>query len=376
MKTTLRCALSGVACSFAIFASLAAAGPLNPPAGAVAPTAKPLAEVEPRTAINATNTPGDATSLFKITQAGSYYLTGNITGVVGKNGIVIAASGVTLDLNGFDLAGVPGMGNFDGVTATGALITSLTVVNGSVRNWGGGGVNFASVAATGCRIEGVVASGNGGNGINSGHASTVTRCSAYANSANGFNAGNGSVLSGCSAHSNTGNGFVGGLGAAFSNCAAFSNAASGFFTTAGNTLTGCSSYGNSLSGFNVANAGTVVDCSARFNAIDGIVASSSCLIRGNTCANNGNNGDGAGIHIVGADCRVEGNNCTGADRGIDVDTSGNFIARNTCSGNSVNWDVVASNTILVVTATSAGAVLGNAGGTAPGSTDPNANFSY
>jgi hypothetical protein len=56
------------------------AGPLGPPAGPVASSYKTLTEVEPRTAINAANTPGDATSLFKITQPGSYYLTGNITG--------------------------------------------------------------------------------------------------------------------------------------------------------------------------------------------------------------------------------------------------------------------------------------------------------
>src|SRR5438105_3055049 len=92
------------------------AGDLNPPAGPVAPTHKTLTEVEPRIAINATNTPGDANSLFKITQPGSYYLTGNITGVAAKNGIAIAASGVTLDLNGFDLLGVAS--SLDGVSVT------------------------------------------------------------------------------------------------------------------------------------------------------------------------------------------------------------------------------------------------------------------
>jgi hypothetical protein len=37
---------------------------------------------------------------------------------------------------------------------------------------------------------------------------------------------------------------------------------------------------------------------------------------------------------------------------------------------------VAGNVILVVNATTAAAVTGNSGGTAPGSTDPNANFTY
>jgi len=57
------------------------AGDLNPPPGPVASTMKTLSEVEPRIAVNSINTPGDADSLFKITQPGSYYLTGNITGV-------------------------------------------------------------------------------------------------------------------------------------------------------------------------------------------------------------------------------------------------------------------------------------------------------
>ena len=95
-------------------AGLLFAGPLDPPAGPVTSTYKTLTEVEPRIAISATNTPGDADSVFKITQPGSYYLTGNITGVVGKHGIEIAVSGVTLDLGGFDLVGVPGMGAFVG----------------------------------------------------------------------------------------------------------------------------------------------------------------------------------------------------------------------------------------------------------------------
>ena len=110
---------------------------------------------------------------------------------------------------------------------------------------------------------------------------------------------------------------------------------------------------------------------------DGINVFSSCLVLNNACSLNGNGaGDGAGIHATSADNRIEGNNCIGADRGIDVDVAGNIIVKNTCSGNANNWDVVAGNVILVVNATTAAAVSGNSGGTAPGSTDPNANFSY
>src|SRR5689334_9465486 len=106
------------------------AGPLDPPAGPVTPTYKTLTEVEPRIAINAINTPGDADSLFKITKPGSYYLTGNITGVVGRHGVEIIVGGVTLDLNGFDLVGVPAMGEFDGVSVTVESLRNITVTNG------------------------------------------------------------------------------------------------------------------------------------------------------------------------------------------------------------------------------------------------------
>ncbi|MDO8631854.1 MAG: hypothetical protein Q7R41_15310, partial [Phycisphaerales bacterium] len=65
-----------------------------------------------------------------------------------------------------------------------------------------------------------------------------------------------------------------------------------------------------------------------------------------------------------------------ADRGIDVDGTGNIIVRNTCSGNATNWDIVAGNVSLVVQGVAGAAILGNTGGVAPGSTDPNANFTY
>ena len=69
--------------------AFAVAGPLNPPAGAISSTAKTLVEVEPRTAISSTNTPGDADSQFRITAPGSYYLTGNIAGVANRKAIEV-----------------------------------------------------------------------------------------------------------------------------------------------------------------------------------------------------------------------------------------------------------------------------------------------
>src|SRR5688572_7177275 len=75
-----------------------AQGSLTPP-GPPAPSMKTLAQIEPRTAISALP--------FTINQSGSYYLTTNLTGVSGQSGITVAAHNVTVDLGGFELAGVP-----------------------------------------------------------------------------------------------------------------------------------------------------------------------------------------------------------------------------------------------------------------------------
>src|SRR5262245_16845588 len=114
------------------------AGPLNPPLGGVAGTYKTLTEVEPRTAISPANTPGDADSVYRIAQPGSYYLTGNITGVTGKAGIEIAANNVTLDLGGFTLSGVSGA--LSGVTAP-SIQTNITIRGGIIAGWPQSGVS-------------------------------------------------------------------------------------------------------------------------------------------------------------------------------------------------------------------------------------------
>ncbi len=374
------------------------AGDLNPPAGPVAPTHKTLTDLEPRIAVNSVNTPGDGSYIYKINQPGSYYLTGNITGAVGMHGIGIAVSGVTLDLNGFDLVGVPGMGAFDGVRIIFNDQSNIAVVNGSVRNWGRDGVNLSSLGQTNCRVANVLASGNANNGIVTGdHATitncsansnaigifafiggTVTNCSASMNSDRGIFAQDGAVITDCSASLNTGSGIVTTDGCTISNCTAYDNNVDGIHVNSGCVILGCTVYRNSGSGINISTGSTVAHCSVRLNTLDGILGNGSSVIRDNTCSSNGlGAGVGAGIHVTQSDNRIEGNNCTGADRGIDVDVSGNIIIKNTCSGNTTaNWDIVAGNVCLVVQGVTGAAILGNTGGVAPGSTDPGANFTF
>jgi parallel beta-helix repeat protein len=126
----------------------------------------------------------------------------------------------------------------------------------------------------------------------------------------------------------------------------------------------------------VGQGNTIHGSTAAANKGDGIRISNDTVARENTCDGNGNGGDGAGIHATGDDNRVEGNNVTDNDRGIDVDAAGNFIVRNTASGNTKNWDVAAGNKCLVVLGIDAAAIDGDSGGSSPGSTNPNANYTY
>lgn len=318
-------------------AGFAIAGPLNPPVGPVVSTGKTLTEVEPRIAINLANTPGDADSLFKITQSGSYYLTGNVQGVSFKHGIEIAVGGVSIDLNGFELAGT-GMA-LDGVSSTVASLANINIRNGTVRNWGDCGIDLGTVPASNSRISDVLCRGNSSIGILAGASTIITDCAASQNGNDGINANTACVVE---------------------RCTALGNLSSGIVVVAGST---------------------VRECIARTNSFHGIALSNNGnLIIGNNCSGNGAAGDGANILVANVqDNRIEGNNCTGADRGIDVDGTGNIVIKNTCSGNTTaNWSIAAGNAVapIVSATTNAAAINGNTYSGNLGSTDPNANFTY
>jgi parallel beta-helix repeat protein len=348
-RRALLAGLGGLAAG-AFFASTANAGPLNPPLGPIQSTPGP----EPRIPINAANTPGTATALFRITQPGSYYLTANITGVSGKHGIEIAADGVTIDLMGFDLLGVPGVGSFSGVIKGSAGVRNITIRNGSVRNWSLNGINLsANGLATGGHIDSVNASGNSSAGIMVGINFTIHNCTATENNFTGIITGMGCTITGCTAGINGSNGFSVGTGCLVTNCTATGNGIDGILAAGGSTVTNCCASGNGR---------------------HGIAPNGSCLIRGNSCRSHT---AGAGIRIFFSDNRVEANSCIGNSVGVQALTSGNFIAANTCAGNTTNWDIAANNVCLVVAATAIStAFSGNSGGLSPGSTNPNANYTY
>ncbi|MCC6425406.1 MAG: right-handed parallel beta-helix repeat-containing protein [Phycisphaerales bacterium] len=367
------------------------AGPLDPPAGPIDSTYRTLTEVEPRTPINSTTTPGDADSVFKIIKPGSYYLTGQLTGANGKIGLEIAASSVSIDLRGFSVVGVNG--SLQGIRTT-ANGNDVTISNGIVRNWGGDGMNlitddnfgailtnmhFSGNGNAGCRVDlGAVlssctASNNGAEGFVSTGNAIFENCSATSNGEDGFVTYYGTVFRDCSARENTGNGYTINENCSVENCTAYTNGATGFDATFGLTITNSSSVANTAGGFDIGDGSIITHCTARDNGADGITITNATVAFGNNCSGN----TAAGIRVFGNDSRIEGNNARENLRGIDVDSVGNIIIRNTASGNTTaNYSIVSGNVCYVVNAATAGSIGGSSGGTPPGSTDPSVNFSY
>ncbi len=339
MESRIRLNLE-VAVFLAMIGGMARAGDLNPPAGPVAPTHKTLTEVEPRIAINATNTPGDADSVFRIALSGSYYLTSNVFGAAGKSGIEIGVDNVTIDLAGFSLIGAPGA--LDGISAPGR--SDIAIRNGNVRSWPGDGIGLSSASQT--VVEEVVARSNTGIGINTFSRSLVKDCICYANGGAGIVVGSVSTMT---------------------LCLCYNNGGPGISTGGTSTITQCVTRLNQAQGILAVGPATISGCTSATNTTHGIEVSSTCFVSGNECSNAGNGGTGANILATGGDNRIEGNNVTGGDFGIQVTGTGNLIVRNSSSGaGTANYSIAASNKDAQVLSPGSGFV----------STDPWANFTY
>ena len=369
--------------------SVFAQGPLTPPPGAPAPTMKTLDQVEARTIINSANTPGDASSSFIISAPGSYYLTGNITGVAGKHGITIAASEVTFNLNGFAVTGVPGS-SLNGINVSGVR-ANISVLNGSVSNWGGDGVSAASArnsqyrdlrlagntltglnAGVGSSVLNCTARINASSGISVGLGSTVTGCTAQENFQHGFSTDSGVTVTGCSAYLNQGRGINVGDSCTVTDCTVRSNTTDGIVTGNDCNINHCTIRRNDGKGIFASTGNVVNECTVSFNGSDGIIVESDCLITKNNCRQNGRLGSGIGIHVVtgGSANRIEENNCTNNNNaGFFLESGGNILIRNTARGNGgglSNYITASGNTIGPVLSASDPITSNN----------PWANFSY
>lgn len=344
-------------------------GSLTPP-GPPTPTMKTLDQVEARTPVDSTHTPGDATYEFIIDQSGSYYLTRNIF-VSKPTAIHITASGVTLDLNGFQI-GRRTAGSGDGIVVSAA---NCLIKNGSITGFTGDGVLgsggsangvvshvIASTCsrgievttdgwlidrcnannntsdgiktAVGCTISYCTALNNAGSGIFTASGCTIAASTASRNSV-GFNVGSGNTLVGSTAAFNTTKGIYPGSDSTIKDCSATSNGIGIDMSGAnGSVIAHCAVSENTGKGISGGVALIITDCTVYFNGGDGITVNQSCQVISNNASSNVNGG--AGIRTVGFGNRIDNNHCVGnASYGIkSAGPTTDIVIRNDCSGNA------------------------------------------
>jgi hypothetical protein len=235
-------------------------------------------------------TPGDAPGFpVTISRPGSYRLASNLT-VPDANttAIQITADDVTLDLNGFRIAGPivcnpePTTCNASGTGAGVQSVSSGTVAprgirlrNGTIRGMGLVGV---LLLGDGSIVDRVNASGNAGPGIVVGSDGTVTDSVASVN-----------ILAGI-------------VGAAVRNSSADKNSGMGIFIRVDGVATGNRANSNGTSGIIASNSSTLAGNTANNNKNFGIDAACPSSIVGNTTAAN----PVGGIHTDGA-CALANN---------------------------------------------------------------------
>lgn len=308
---------------------------LTPPGAPADNVFKTLNQVEPRIPINATNTPGDANSVFKITQPGSYYLTGNVQGESGKDGIRIEAfdEEVSLDLAGMTLEGVAGSGN--GIYSN---AKTVSIFNGVIRNFDGTGV-----LAIGANIFNVELISNA-VGIRADSESSIRNCSVSSSR----------IVNGSGGH-----GILAGFGTHVAICNSSLNKGVGIGLIGSNVI--------------------VEGCLLRLNEGGGIelgLGDDKAIIRNNLIS-----GLGAGIDCASTGARIEGNHLIGNQKGIAVSGTKCIIIRNSCLNNTPDngvtdkdYEIAVGNIVgTIVTQTNGSAISGNSGG-GTGTTDPFANF--
>jgi len=146
-----------------------------------------------------------------ITSPGSYRLTGSLALAAGLTGIMVSADFVTIDLNGFEIAGpivcsgtpatCPAIAQGDGITRTG-VPTGTTVTGGTVRGMPGQGL----LLGFGALVENMAIVGNSGSGVSASGSSIIRNSRIVGNGDIGVSA-SGSVITRSVVHGN-GNGGI------------------------------------------------------------------------------------------------------------------------------------------------------------------------
>jgi len=291
--------------------------PIAPPG----PTMKTLAEIEPGTPISSVP--------YTIAESGSYYLCANAQTTSNMfHGITIWADNVTVDLKGFALIG-EGTAGKHGVIVEGSY-KNIKICNGTVRNWGGNGVDISS--ATNSQLANLRICDNTGIGLTAGRGSTFDNCTASDNGIIGIGASAGTVIN-CTAYSNSGVGILADNGSTVVNCVARSNGSDGIgLSTGGGVATGCTSRQNGGNGISSAAGCIIRDCTSEFNTGNGFSVADGASVNGCTARSNGNFGIDAGQACMLTANIAYDNDDTGIQAGDSSTVTGNNSSYNNGAG--------------------------------------------
>lgn len=357
----VRCSRVAACCAFVAIGAAAMAGPLNPPAGPVAPSADPPGEIEPRININALV---DGSGFVRITQAGSYYLTANLVIQTLRVEFDQFDGHAHIDLNGFTVSG-NGFANI-GVVALGAdsRNDSVTIENGAVSGFGIGSAGFGITAEralirnvravsqlgayvgiratdsvlVGCRASastsfeltrclavdceadfGVIATDSTLTRLRAlcfeVTGSNLERCVSNGAPAEGFEATE-SVLTECESIGSGDHGFLMSSSTA-DGCQARDNNGNGFTLFGASQLRGCRASGNAEAGISAFERATITDCHAHGNTLDGISLGGGCRAVDCTSTLNGALGYFVNDGSSAEGCTAEGNVNTGFGVGLE-----------------------------------------------------------
>ena len=387
----------------AAMARLAHAGPLAPPTGPVAPTGRTAQEIydkiartdvglaEPRIPIESLT--GSATALYLIDQPGSYYLSGNIMGVTGKNGIEIASSDVSIDLCGHRMLGTA-TGTLKGITVV-SDCDHISITNGHVTGWSQSGIHLyrdppnvaryflltrlhvADCLGVGIRVGesaqlyGCVVSGNGDDGFRGEYRSTIADCIFDANGGRGVAALVLGSISRCVVSRSPIGVELTYVGAA-ENCSVGECGDIGIRTFADAAVRRCNVSGSGT-GITAYFGKATIEENNIANCNQGIIAGIGSLIRRNNVSRDSSH-PGPGIRTDGPQTgiRIDENHVENYDTGVQVQGSRNVITRNTVRNGSNPYAIEAGNTYgPIVNAVGIGAL-----GASGNQNHPWANFLY
>ncbi|HOA72472.1 MAG TPA: right-handed parallel beta-helix repeat-containing protein [Phycisphaerae bacterium] len=293
-----------------LLAGAAKAGDLNPPPGPIGPTMKRLDQVEPRTPVQTLS--GSANSLYVVQEPGAYYLTADILGQPGMNGLEIACDDVTVDLCGFSIVG--GLYSISGIAATYAW-RRITIHNGRVIGWRTHGIDLGQ--STECIVERVQVAQNGHIGIKVGPAGFVHLCTIRECMEMGINAGLRSQVSHCRTVDCT----------------------TGVRAAGGSMIQACVAASSNGIGFELIDTGSCAqDCSS-VQCATGFACDANATIRTSAAVNC----SVAGFHVRAARNVIRECQAMGGGKGFYVTGTSNLLLRNAASGNGQDYSIAAGN---------------------------------